>query len=206
MDCLWHWVYHITSYYGSGITRRQPLLSIDHINHTSKMIYCPHGEWDGDYGIQLYHTFQATRWWQPPCYASARRFPQLAAAALAAIATGRRATWLGGPRKSAELPGILKQITAIINAIFWGYIPWNLGLKNRPYTVYGRYLQWIGSWNGHWYNNHPRNEDLIRMAFDNVKLVVWASQLVQHASFKLRTWRPKLLDAIGYKHWDLTIN
>ena len=35
----------------------------------------------------------------------------------------------------------------------FGDISWNLGLKNRP-KIYGRYLQSIGSWNGHWFNRH----------------------------------------------------
>ena len=37
----------------------------------------------------------------------------------------------------------------ICQAIFCWDIPWNLGLKNRP-NIYGRYLQSIDSWNGHW--------------------------------------------------------
>ena len=38
-------------------------------------------------------------------------------------------------------------------AIFGGYIPWNLALKNKPY-IWNRYLPWIGSWNGHWPNKY----------------------------------------------------
>ena len=38
-----------------------------------------------------------------------------------------------------------RYVSTIFLAIFCGDIPWNLGLKNRPY-IYGRYLQWIGSW------------------------------------------------------------
>ena len=34
--------------------------------------------------------------------------------------------------------------STIFLAILCGDIPWNLGLP------FGRYLQWIGSWNGHW--------------------------------------------------------
>ena len=35
-----------------------------------------------------------------------------------------------------------------IRAYFVGIFPY-IGLKHRPF-FYGRYLQWIGSWNGHW--------------------------------------------------------
>ena len=34
-----------------------------------------------------------------------------------------------------------------------GDISWNFGLKNRP-CIWNRYLQWMGSWNGHWWSAH----------------------------------------------------
>ena len=34
-------------------------------------------------------------------------------------------------------------------AIFYGHIPWNFGLKNRP-KIYGIGTSGLGSWNGHW--------------------------------------------------------
>ena len=43
---------------------------------------------------------------------------------------------------------IQSRYCTIFQAIFSGDIPWNLCLKNRP-KIYGRYLQSIGSWNGH---------------------------------------------------------
>ena len=46
--------------------------------------------------------------------------------------------------------GSQRYVSTICLAIFSGDIPWNLGLKNRPY-IWNRYLQWIGSWNGHWH-------------------------------------------------------
>ena len=48
-----------------------------------------------------------------------------------------------------EISRILKwrYVSTIFLAIFGGYIP-----LHSPYIglIYGRYLQWIGSWNGHW--------------------------------------------------------
>ena len=51
-----------------------------------------------------------------------------------------------------EISRILKwrYVSTIFSAIWIVVIfPWNLGLKNRPY-IWNRYLQSIGSWNGHW--------------------------------------------------------
>ena len=45
----------------------------------------------------------------------------------------------------------------IYKAIFWGYIRWNLGLKNRPYMVGTSNL---GSWNSHWLFLHWSPTDL----------------------------------------------
>ena len=44
-------------------------------------------------------------------------------------------------------------------AMFCWDIPWNLGLKNRPF-FYGRYLQSIGSWNSHWMDDHTTKATL----------------------------------------------
>ena len=49
----------------------------------------------------------------------------------------------------------LPEGSTICLAIFGGYIPWNLALKNKPY-IWNRYLQWMGSWNGHWPNKYNR--------------------------------------------------
>ena len=43
-----------------------------------------------------------------------------------------------------------RYVSTIFLAIFSGDIPWNLGLKNRPYIWYS--TSNLESWNGHWFN------------------------------------------------------
>ena len=53
-------------------------------------------------------------------------------------------------------------VSTIFLAIFWGDIPWNLGLNNRPYR-WNRYLQSIGSW---------------VMALDNISHYYWLNPII----------------------------
>ena len=51
-------------------------------------------------------------------------------------------------------PNLWRYVSTIFLAIFWGDIPWNLGLGNRPYIWSMVGTSNLGSWNGHRTDHH----------------------------------------------------
>ena len=78
-----------------------------------------------------------------------------------------------------------RYVSTISLATFCGDIPWNLGLKNRP-KIDGRYLQLMGSWNGH----GPLVLWLAILFFDG-RLKITSEEMVCHTRFPpfLQAWK-----------------